>query len=297
MPSVSVLANAVGTGLLLGGLLTIAALGLSLVLGVMRVVNLAHGELVVMGSYLSWLLVRHFGLDPLLGILVVAPVMFAIGFPLQRVLLTPLMGRSPEGTLLTTFGLSVVAQSLFLIAFSADTQAISARYAAAPLHALGLTVPAIYAIGFGFALLLAVGGHVLLHRTRLGRQIRAAAEDSTAAEMVGVDVSRVHAMTYGLGAACAGIGGVFAGIAFAFTPTSGLGFLLTGFAVVVLGGLGSVRGTVAGGLLLGLIESIGGAFFGDGYRDFIGFAAFLVILAVRPQGLFGKQESGLEWRT
>lgn len=297
LPSLSVLANAAVTGLLLGGLLTITALGLSLILGVMRLINLVHGELVILGSYVGWLLLRHFGIDPLLGMLLVGPLMFAIGFPLQRVLLTPLMARGPEGALLTTFGLSIVAQNLFLAVFSADTQAIPARYAALPLRVLTFTVPAIYAIGFALALLLAAGIHVLLHWTPLGRQIRAAAEDAPAAEMLGVNVPRVHAITYGLGAACAGIGGVLAGTAFAFTPTSGVSYLLTGFAVVVLGGLGSVGGTLAGGLLLGLVESVGGAFFGDGYRDFIGFVAFLVFLAVRPQGLFGRLESATRWRT
>ncbi len=287
MPGLPVLANAAVTGLLLGGLMTITALGLSLVLGVMRLINLVHGELVILGSYV----------DPLLGMLLVAPLMFAVGFPLQRVLLTPLMDRGPEGTLLTTFGLSIVAQNVFLLVFSADTQAIPARYAALPLRVLTFTVPAIYAIGFALAPLLAGGIHLLLHWTPLGRQIRAAAEDSAAAEMLGVNVPRVHAITYGLGAACAGIGGVLAGTAFAFTPTSGITYLLTGFAVVVLGGLGSVRGTLAGGLLLGLVESVGGAFFGDGYRDFIGFVAFLVFLAVRPQGLFGRLESAIRWRT
>ena len=151
-------------------------------------------------------------------------------------------------------------------------------------------MPAIYAISFAVALVVVGSVHLLVQRTGVGREIRAASEDPGAAAVLGVDIGRVYARTYALGAACAGVGGVLVGLAFAFMPTTGTGYLLTGFAVVVLGGLGSVLGTLIGGIGLGVIESVGGAVFGDGYRDFIGLVVFLAFLALRPQGVLGRAE-------
>jgi branched-chain amino acid transport system permease protein len=280
--------QALVSGALLGGLFAITALGLSLVFGVMRLINLVHGELVVLGGYLALELTRRTSIDPLLTIVIVAPVLFVIAAPVHRVLLEPLMDKGPEPPLLTTFGLSIIAQNVFVLIWSGDTQALRAPYASSSIDVLGLGIPAMYAISFALALVLCGAVHVLLQRTGVGREIRAASEDADAASALGVDVRRVHAFVYGLAAACAAVGGVLVGLTFDFTPTTGLTYLLTGFVVVVLGGLGSVKGTLLGAILLGVIESVGAAFFGDGYRDFIGFVAFLIVLSLRPQGLFGR---------
>jgi branched-chain amino acid transport system permease protein len=289
IPSGHVLITAIVTGVLLGGLFAVTALGLSLVFGVMRLINLVHGELVILGAYLAYELSAHAGIDPLLTLVVVAPAAFLIGFPIQRGLLTPVMSTGAEAALLTTFGLSVIAQNLFILIFSGDTQSLNAPYATSSVSALGLSVPTIYVISFGFAVVLCGAAHLFLQRTGAGRAVRASAEDPMAAAMMGVDTRTVYALTYAVAASCAAVGGVLAGLAFSFTPTSGTGYLLTGFAVVVLGGLGSVKGTFLGGIVLGVVESVGAAVVGDGYRDFIGFAAFLIILALRPQGLFGRE--------
>jgi len=280
--------QALVSGALLGGLFAITALGLSLVFGVMRLINLVHGELVVLGAYLALELTGRTGIDPLLTIVIVAPALFVLAAPVHRVLLEPLMDKGPEPALLTTFGLSIIAQNVFVLVWSGDTQALRAPYASSSIDIAGLGVPAMYAISFALALVLCGGVHVLLQRTGVGREIRAASEDADAASALGVDVRRVHGLVYGLAAACAAVGGVLVGLTFDFTPTTGLTYLLTGFVVVVLGGLGSVKGTLLGAILLGVIESVGAAFFGDGYRDFIGFVAFLIVLSLRPQGLFGR---------
>lgn len=287
-PSASELITALVTGTLLGGLFAITALGLSLVFGVMRLINLVHGELLVLGAYLALELTRQASMDPLLTMLLVAPAMFLLAAPLHRLLLEPLLSKGPEPALMTTFGLSVIAQNAFVLLFSGDTQALKAPYASSSVSLLGVDVPATYLISFALAVVLCGGVHLMLQRTTLGRDIRASSEDAAAASVLGVDVRRTHAFVFGLAAACAGIGGVLVGTAFQFTPTTGTTYLLTGFVVVVLGGLGSVKGTLLGGLLLGIIESVGATFVGDGYRDFIGFVAFLIILSIRPQGLFGK---------
>jgi branched-chain amino acid transport system permease protein len=288
VPTGADLISALITGVLLGGIFAITALGLSLVFGVMRLVNIVHGELIVLGAYLSLELTRHAGLDPLLTILIVAPVLFAFAAPLHRVLLEPLMAKGPEPALLTTFALSVIGQNLFILIWSGDTQSLQASYATASLSLGSVRIPAMYLISFAIALLLCGGVHLMLQRTGLGREIRASSEDSATAAGLGVNVTRVRLFVYGIAAACAAIGGVLVGLTFDFTPTTGLTYLLTGFAVVVLGGLGSVKGTLLGAILLGVVESVGASFFGDGYRDLIGFVAFLIVLSLRPQGLFGR---------
>jgi branched-chain amino acid transport system permease protein len=288
IPTGSNLISALLSGVLLGGLFAITALGLSLVFGVMRLVNIVHGELIVLGAYIALELTRHGGLDPLLTILIVGPVLFVVAAPAYRVLLEPLMAKGPEPALLTTFALSVIAQNLYILFWSGDTQTLQASYATASVSVAGLRVPAMYLISFAIALILCGAVHLMLQRTGLGREIRASSEDSEAAAGLGVNVVRVRVFVYGLAAACAAVGGVLVGITFDFTPTVGITYLLTGFAVVVLGGLGSVKGTLLGAILLGVIESVGAAFVGDGYRNFIGFVAFLIVLSLRPQGLFGR---------
>jgi branched-chain amino acid transport system permease protein len=291
IPSASVLLNALVSGVLLGGLFAVTALGLSLVFGVMRLINIVHGELLVLGAYLALWFVRHAGLDPLLSLLVVAPALFLVGAPVYRYLLEPLSAKGPEPAMLTTFGLSVIAQSVFILVWSGDTQSLPASYVSKSVVILGLRVAITYLVSFAVAVVLFVAVHTLLQRTSVGRQIRASSEDPGAAAALGVDVRRTHTLVYGLAAAFAAVGGVLIGTTFSFTPTSGLSYLLTGFAVVVLGGLGSVKGTFLGAVVLGMTESVGGAFFGDGYRDFVGFVVFLVVLSLRPQGIFGRRDA------
>ncbi|MFE2427804.1 branched-chain amino acid ABC transporter permease [Streptomyces sp. NPDC059373] len=282
------LLNALISGVLLGGLFAVTALGLSLVFGVMRLVNIVHGELIMLGAYLSFELAAHGGLDPLVSIVIVAPLVFLIAAPVHRLLLQPLMTKSPEPAMLTTFALSVIAQNLFVLIWSGDTRSLKASYATSSLEFLGVRVPGVYVISFVIGVVLCGAVHLMVQRTGVGREIRASAEDPAAAAALGVDVRRIHVFVYGLAAACAAVGGVLVGTTFDFTPTSGLSYLLTGFVVVVLGGLGSVKGAFLGAITLGVIESVGAAFFGDGYRDFIGFVAFLIVLSLRPQGFFGR---------
>jgi branched-chain amino acid transport system permease protein len=288
VPTVAELLQSTATGLMLGGLFALSALGLSLVLGVMRLVNLVHGELVVIGAYLAFVLLAVAGVDPLLSLPVVAVVAGALAYPVQRLLLQPLARHGEEAPLLTTFALSVIAQNLLILLFTGNTRAIDRPYTRSAIELGPVTVPTIYLISFGITAVVSVGVHVLITRTAFGRCLRAGSEDAEAAGAVGVRVARLHTATYALAGAIAGVSGALIGMAFSFTPTSGTEFLLTGFAVVVLGGLGSVKGTVAGGLLLGVVESWGATIAGDGYRLFVGLVVFLVFLAVRPQGLYGR---------
>jgi branched-chain amino acid transport system permease protein len=279
------IANGLLSGLLFGGILAMTALGLSLVLGVMQIVNLAHGELLIGGAYLSLALFNVLHLDPLLGLPLTALALALLAYPAQRLLLEPVAGKGEEIAMMTTFGLSVILQNAYLVAFSADSRSIAVGYAAAPLKLGPFTTPMIYAIGFAISVVVIGLVHFAVSRSGFGRDLRACAEDSNAAAVMGVNVQRVRALTFALGAACAAIGGVLIGVGLTFNPTIGGSYLFNNFAIIVLGGVGSISGTLIGGLVLGLAESLGAVALGDGWRDFVGIVIFLAVLALRPQGL------------
>ncbi|HEY9096419.1 MAG TPA: branched-chain amino acid ABC transporter permease [Hydrogenophaga sp.] len=285
MPNFDVVISSLASGFFLGGILALIALGLSISLGVMRLVNLAHGEFLVIGAYLSYFLLGYLGIDPIIGLLLVGAAMAVIALPFQRLLIAPLAGKGMEAPMMTMFGVSIILQNLLLLAFSADTRAIEAPYAARPLSIGPITVSEIYVIGFVVSVVLVGCVHLLVTRTAFGRELRASSADATAASVMGVDVRRVHALTFALGAACAAMGGVLIGTAFSFTPSTGATYLLISFAVVVLGGVGNIFGTLVAGIAMGLLQSLGAVVLGDGYRDLVGLVLFLLALALRPQGI------------
>jgi branched-chain amino acid transport system permease protein len=287
------LGNSLIAGLLFGGILALTALGLSLVLGVMQVVNLAHGELLVGGAFLASALFAKFHLDPLLALPLTALAVALLTYPVQRVLIEPIAGKGPEITMMTTFGLSIILQNVYLAAFAADSRSIDVSYAASPLRLGPFTTPTIYAIGFAVSVLIIGLVHFVVTRTAFGRDLRACAEDPNAAAVLGVNVVRIRALTFALGAACAAVGGVLIGVGLTFSPTSGATYLFNNFAVLVLGGVGNILGTLVGGLFLGLAESIGGVTLGDGWRDFVGIVIFLGVLALRPEGLLRSARASL----
>jgi branched-chain amino acid transport system permease protein len=211
-----------------------------------------------------------------------------VAYPVQRLLLQPLARHGAEAPLLTTFALSVIAQNLLILWRTGNTRSIDRPYTRASVDFGPITVPAIYLIASAISAAVFVAVHLAITRTAFGRRLRAGSEDPEAAAVLGVRVARLHAATYSLGGAIAGLSGGLVGMAFSFTPTAGTSYLLTGFAVVVLGGLGSVVGTAVGGLLLGLVQALGALVFGDGYRLFVGLVVFLILLAIRPQGLFSR---------
>lgn len=289
LPDALTLLQATVSGLLIGALFALAALGLSLIVGVVRIVNLMHGELVLLGAYAAYGLVQASGLNPLLIAPLAALGVALLGWPIERYVLQPVMRHGEEAPLLTTFALAVIIQNLLVFLLGADTRSIDSGLGATRLEFAGVSVPLMYLVGFAVALLVCGAVHLLIMRTAVGRRIRASAENPLDAAIVGVPVRRLHALTFMLAAGVSGLGGALLAMVFAFTPASGVEYLLTGFTVVVLGGLGSVIGTLVGGLALGLVESLAAAFFGDGYRMFAGLVAFLVFLTLRPQGLFGRR--------
>ena len=288
MPDLSVASSAIVSGVLLGGMLGLTALGLSIVLGVMRLVNLAHGDFLVVGAYSGLFFLQYTGVDPLLGLPVIALFVALLAIPLYRLLLRPLAERGPEAQMMTMFAVSIILENGFVLIFSADTRSIARDYATLPLTFGPVTVPLIYLIGFAISVVCILAVHWLVSRTSFGRDLRASAIDPGAAATLGVDVKRVQMLTFALGAACAAVGGTLIGTAFQFSPSSGGAYLLNSLAVVVLGGLGNVLGTLVGGLALGVLQSLGGLTLGDGYRDLVGMALFLLVLAFRPDGFLSR---------
>ena len=199
------------------------------------------------------------------------------------------MQRSEEAPMMITLAISLILENLYLYFFSADTRSIGGSYTVMPLDVFGLTIPLIQLIGFVISVLVFMAIQIMVRYTALGRDLRASAADPIAASSVGVDVKQVHAISFALGAACSAIGGVIIGIMFSFTPTTGSAYLLTSFAVVVMGGMGNILGTFVAGILLGVLQNIGAFALGDGYRELIGLVLFLVVLAFKPSGLLSRR--------
>jgi len=285
---VELLLSGLVTGLFLGGLYALSAFGLSLVYGVMGLVNLAHGDFMILAAFLSFSLTGVLHLDPLVSLVLVSPCMFVLGYAIQGTLINRLLSkRSLEAGIVTTLGLSLILQTVLQDVYTSQVRTFTPGYAARGTTFFGITVPNSYLLCFGVALAVAAGTHMLVRRTSFGRQARAAAEDPVTARLMGIRVERTYNLTFGLGAALSAVAGVLIGVAFSFTPFTGTTFLLKGFAVVVLGGLGSIVGTLVAGLALGAVEGLGASIFGGSYRDLVTYAVFLLILLLAPNGLFG----------
>lgn len=275
-------------GLATGGLYATIALGLSLVAGVMRLLNLAQGEFLVGSVYVMLTLSTAFGIDPLLGMLGALPVVFGIAYVLQRTLLQELLSHGGEAPLVATFGISIAAQAVFQLFFGGNAVAINSDYGFAGVSVFGHPMRLISLLAMALGLCLTICTHLLLTRTTFGKALRASAEDPMAAQSLGVDVRHVFAVCFGLGAVLSACGAAVVGIGFSVEPASGLLWLLRAVAVVVIGGMGSIWGTLAAAAMLGFFEEVGALIAGPEYRDLIMFGLLVTILVFRPTGLFGK---------
>jgi branched-chain amino acid transport system permease protein len=277
--------EALVNGALLGGLYALVALGLSLVFGIMRVVNLAHGTLVLAGAYLAIQITRWVHVDPLLTFLVVGPAIFLIAALIQRLLLQRLLGHSLEAPLVATFGLLLVGQGIFTYGFGTTPLSLSAGWGHSGVTFAGVTVQTVNIIAFVLAVVVVAAVQLLLTRTRLGTALRAAAADAPTASTLGINISLMHALIFGLAAAIAALAGILYGTAFSVNPSLGLPLLVLGFTVVVIGGVGSVPGTLLGGVLVGVVSAAVGGIFGPVYSPIAVNLLLLVLLLIRPRGL------------
>ncbi len=282
------LASTITMGIMLGGLYALVALGLSIVFGVMRLINVAHGDLLLLASYLALTLMTSLGLDPIIGLVVVIPALFFIGFVVQKYLLNRAFTISMEAPLIIAFGISIVLQNVFQIVWSPLSRGLTTSYTLKSFSIGALNLPLVYLLDFFVGVIVMVFLHQFLHRTYLGKAINAASQDRRAAHLMGINTKQVYAFAFAIAMAIAAIAGVFVGLTFPFTPQSGVSFLIIAFGVVVLGGLGSIAGTFVGGLVMGLAQTLGGYFLGTNAQMLIAYLIVIVLLATRPQGLFGR---------
>lgn len=285
-------ANAVVQGILLGGLYALFACGLSLMFGVMRIINLAHGDLAILGAYLFWVAVDHAGVSPFWAALLVLPIMLVLGYALQLVLLERSLRAGPLVPLLTTFGLAIVIQNVLLQVFSPDVQSLGGS--AGDITTVSwqindqVSIPGLGVLTLSVAVVLLGGLQLFLSRTKLGREMRATAEDSDTAQLVGINARDVYARATAIAVATAALAGLFLGIRSSFEPSSGPTQLIFAFEAVVIGGFGSLWGTLVGGIVLGVAQTIG-AQIDPNYSLLAGHLVFLAVLASPRGGIFGAR--------
>ena len=280
--------SAIVQGTLLGGLYALFAAGLSLIFGVMRLVNIAHGDLIVLAAYLGLSTTVMLGIHPFVALLIVMPAMAGIGYVLQRGILNRTLGDDILPPLLVTFGLSVILQNALLEAYSADPQKMNAgviETASVPVG--GLTLGILPLLTFAIAIAVIAGLQFIFYRTALGRAFRATSDNSDIAQLMGLNKAHVFGMAMALALAVTAIAGILLGVRTSFDPSVGGARLIFGFEAVIIGGLGNLWGTLAGGVILGVAQTIG-AKIDPGWQLLAGHIAFLVVLAIRPQGLFPR---------
>jgi len=283
----SILLAATINGLLIGGIYTLVASGLTLIYGVLHIINFAHGSLLMLAMFGVYFLLTKLGVDPYLSLLVMVPAMFALGYVLYRGLIGRLAHGKDENILLITLGLSILIENLALMFFKGDTRTIAVSYSdrMVELGPLLLSFPKI--VSFVAAMVLCALLGLFIQRTDTGKAIRAVAKERMGARLVGIDVDRVFAISYGIGLATLGAAACLLMPIFYVSPTTGHVFVIVAFTVVVLGGMGSFFGAVVGGLIVGLTESFGGLFLGESLGQIGISLIFILILLFRPQGLFG----------
>jgi branched-chain amino acid transport system permease protein len=281
-------------GILIGALYGLAAVGLSLVFGVTKLLNVSHGELLMLGGYASFWIFNLFGVDPFVSIPVTILFLVIIGYVIYKLIFSRLVTYEVEtkirNSLLVGFGLSIVLQNLALQLWTADHRAIKTPYSGEAFTLLGIRFPVVRLASLGITLIAVFALHFFLKKTYTGKAIRATVENWEAASLMGINIQKVYLLSFVIGCALAGVAGTLVTLNYSIDPSIGLEWTLKSLVVMVLGGLGNMIGTFAGGIILGLTESATGFFIGGNYRQIAGLVLFILILIFRPQGLFGIKE-------
>jgi branched-chain amino acid transport system permease protein len=279
--------NVLTFGILLGGIYALVSIGLNLIFGVVRIVNFAQGELVMFGMYASYFAYAQFGINPYLSVLAVAPLVGLLGVVIQRLVIQPLRDE-PNMQIFATFGLLIMFQNIMLAVTRGEAFTVGGKLGTDVLTLGDIKLSLVRVVTFAAATFITIGLHLFLSRTMAGKSIRAVTQDKRAARAMGIDVERTFMITFGIGAALAGLAGALLTPIYSITPAVGGNFILAAFAVVVLGGLGSVWGAYIGGLIVGVVEAFAGFYIDPALKNAIWFLIFLVVLIVRPAGLMGQ---------
>jgi branched-chain amino acid transport system permease protein len=281
--------QAIADGILVGGVYALMAVGLTLIFGVLDIINIAQGVLVILGAYLSYQLSVRLHLDLFLGLLITVPAMFVIGVFIQWAFIRRLRGRERTSmTLLVSYAVALIIEGILYEIFGPNPKQLNASYVQSSVHVLGFYLSYIYIYGFGLALLLVVAIYSLLYRTRFGRSVRATMQDETAARLIGIDVNRVAAITFGVGVAVTAAGGMMFGATNSFNPNSGYDLISRLLAIIILGGLGSIGGALVASVFMLTVESLVDIWSPE-WAIVVFYAALVVVLVIRPTGFFGRQ--------
>lgn len=289
MYSPAIVAESIANGLMTGAVYALIALGLTLVYGVLHIINFAHGALLTAAMYGVFVMRAWLGVDPYLAILVLTPLFFGLGYALQRLVIGPASHSDDSNILLVTLGLAIIIENALLATFRSDTRSIDVPYAfeVVEVGPLLLSLPRL--IGLAVALVVAALLWLMLARTDTGRAIRAVAKEKLGARLVGIDVGHVYAVTFGLGCACLAVAACLLMPTFYVNPRVGNAFVLVAFTIVVLGGMGSIAGALLGGLFIGVVESLSGLYLGESLGQVGIFLIFILVLLLRPTGMFGAR--------
>jgi len=281
--------RAVADGILGGGVYALMAVGLTLIFGVLDIINIAQGILVVLAAYLSSVLSVHLHLDLFVGLLVTIPVMFIIGVAIQWLFMRRLRGRERTSmSLLASYAVMIIIEGILYLGFGPDYVALNAWYINSTVRVFGFYLPYIYLFGFGLAVLLVVGLYFMLYRTKFGRSLRATMQDQVAARLIGIDVNRVAALAFGIGVAVTAVGGMVFGATNAFNPNSGYDLISRLLAIIILGGLGSIGGALAAAVFMTTVEAVVNIW-SPTWSVVVFYAALVIVLTFRPNGLFGRR--------
>jgi branched-chain amino acid transport system permease protein len=281
--------EAVIDGILTGGVYALMAAGLTLIFGVMDIINIAQGVMVILGAYLSLELSVHLGIGLLPGLLITVPLMFCLGVSVEFLFMRRLRDQDrTQMSILVTYAVAIVIEGILTAIYGVNYQQLSASYVNSSVHVFGFYLPDIYLIGFGLAVALLIALYYMLYRTKFGRAVRASLQNRTAADLIGIDVNRVRTISVGVGVAVTAVGGMVFGATNAFNPNTGYDLISRLLAIVILGGMGSIAGAMAASVFILVINDVVAAWWSPTWAPNVYFAALVIVLSFRPQGLFGR---------
>jgi branched-chain amino acid transport system permease protein len=276
------------SGILIGGVYALIGIGLTIIFGVMRVINFAHGDILMVGMYLTYILFSLFGVDPFVSIALTIPLMFLFGGVLQKIFINRVLGALPQNQILLTIGLGLIMSNTVMLIFTSDYKILTTSYSSSSVNLAGVSVSLPLAISFVITAAITALLYWFLIKTDTGQAIRATAQDREAAQLMGINVKRMSIIAFGIGAALAGTAGALISPTYYIFPQVGSTFTLKAFVITVLGGMGSIVGATLGGIIIGVAESMGAVYISSGWKDVVVFVLFLLVLLFKPAGLMGK---------
>ncbi|MEM2465634.1 MAG: branched-chain amino acid ABC transporter permease [Candidatus Bathyarchaeia archaeon] len=273
-------------GLFLGGLYALTGCALTIIVGILKIINIAHGDLLILAAYLSFIFLKIMGLDPLVSLAIIIPLMMVIGFIIQKYIVNPILTRGTGQVTLLYFSLSIIIQNILLLCFTADNRTLAMSYLLGGVNILGASFSLVHLISFLIAIIVFCVLHAFFKYTYLGKVIRAVPANPEAAMVLGLRPEKIFVLASGISMAVTGLAGVMIGIAYIFSPSSGVAYMMMSFGVILIGGLGSFYGALIGGILIGELMVLSGHFLGPNYQLIFCYIAILIVLILRPKGLF-----------